>query len=50
MPDHTHAYYVRPGFADTVAIEARIRDLDYAWHQDGMTSTNFAAKSGEDRE
>ena len=40
--DHTHSYYVRPGFADAAAIEAAIRDFDYAWYQDGMPSVNFA--------
>ena len=40
--DHTHSYYVRPGFPDATALEAAIRDFDYAWYQDGMPSVNFA--------
>ena len=41
-PDHTHAYYVRPGLADTDALVSAIRALDYPWYQDGMPSRNFA--------
>jgi len=41
-PEHTHVYYVRPGFADSAALTAAIRGLDYPWYQDGMPSTNFA--------
>ena len=48
-PDHTHSYYVRPGFPDADALFAAIRDLDYAWYQDGMPSTNFARAEAEAR-
>jgi len=41
-PSHTHSYYVRPGFPDAAAIQARIRDFDYPWYQDGQPSFNFA--------
>jgi hypothetical protein len=46
-PDHTHSYYVRPGFPDAGAIFAAIRDLDYPWYQDGLPSTNFARRGAE---
>ena len=42
-PSHVHAYYVRPGFPDSDAIVAAIRDCDYVWYQDGQRSINFAA-------
>jgi hypothetical protein len=48
-PDHTHSYYVRPGFADADVLFAAIRDFDYAWYQDGMPSTNFARAFDEAR-
>ena len=38
-PDHTHSYYVRPGFAGADAVYAAIRGFDYAWYQDGRPPT-----------
>lgn len=46
-PSHVHAYYVRPGFADSAAIEAAVRGFDYIWYQDGRPSTNFAGHADQ---
>lgn len=46
-PSHVHAYYVRPGFPESAALEAAIRGLDYVWYQDGQRSANFALPETE---